>query len=103
LFERSYECICYLLFIVVFVDELDIDSFDGFEKGMTTLHLKPEGEGLDCYCRDVCKMEVLVDYKTLWQQFWMCNNLTYDPEPGDTEVRNNRLCCDVSSQVLNEF
>jgi hypothetical protein len=33
----------------------------------------------------------------------MCNNLTYDPELGDTEVWNNRLCCEVSSQVLNEF
>jgi hypothetical protein len=33
----------------------------------------------------------------------MCNNLTYDPKPGDTEVRNNRLCCEVSSKVVNEF
>jgi hypothetical protein len=33
----------------------------------------------------------------------MYNNLTYDPEPDDTEVRNNPLCCEVSSQVLNEF
>jgi hypothetical protein len=41
--------------------------------------------------------------KILWQRFWMCNNLAYDPEPCDTEVRNNRSCCEVSSQVLNVF
>jgi hypothetical protein len=40
---------------------------------------------------------------TLWQRFWMCNNLTYDPEPGDTEVQNNQLFCAVSSKVLKEF
>jgi hypothetical protein len=56
---------------------------------MATLHLKSEGEEPECYCGDVCKMVVSGDYKTLWQQFWMCNNLTYDPEPGDTDVRNN--------------
>jgi hypothetical protein len=33
----------------------------------------------------------------------MCNNLTYDLEPGDTEVRNSRLFCAVASQILNEF
>jgi hypothetical protein len=33
----------------------------------------------------------------------MCDNLTYDPELGDTEVRNNRLCCEVPSQIINEF
>jgi hypothetical protein len=33
----------------------------------------------------------------------MCNNLTYNPEPGDTEVRNNRLFHEVSAQVLNDF
>jgi hypothetical protein len=33
----------------------------------------------------------------------MSNNLAYDPEPGDTEVQNDRLCCEVSSQVFNEF
>jgi hypothetical protein len=63
LFERFYECICYLLLIVVSVDELDIDSINGFEKGMATLHPKPEGEELECYCGDVYKMEVLGDYK----------------------------------------
>jgi hypothetical protein len=78
-------CICYLL-IVVSVDELDIDSIDGFAKGMCELHPKPKGEELECYCGDVCKMKVLGDYKTLWQWFWMCNNLVYDPKPGDTEV-----------------
>jgi hypothetical protein len=33
----------------------------------------------------------------------MCSNLAYDPEPCDTEVWNNQLCCEVSSQVLNVF
>jgi hypothetical protein len=33
----------------------------------------------------------------------MCNNLAYDPKPCDMEVRNNRSCCEVSSQVLNVF
>jgi hypothetical protein len=88
LFEKSYECICYLL-IVVSVDELDIDSIDGFEKGMVALHLKPDGEESECYYGDICKMEVLGDYKTLWQLFWMYNNLAYDPELDDTEVWNN--------------
>jgi hypothetical protein len=86
LFERSYECICYLLLIVVSVDELDIDSIDEFQKRMAALHLKPEGEEPECYCDDICKMEV-----------------SGDPELGDTVIRNNRLCCEVSSQVLNEF
>jgi hypothetical protein len=103
LFERFYECICYLLLIVVSIDELDIDSIDKFQKSMATLHPKSGGEERECYCGNVCKMEVSGDYKTLWQQFWMCNNLAYDPEPSDTEVQNNQLCCEVSSQVLNEF
>jgi hypothetical protein len=103
LFARSYECICYLLLIVVSVDELDINSIGGFQKGMVALHPKPEGEKPECYCGDVCKMDVSCDYKTLWQRFWMCNNLAYGPELGDTEVWNNRLCCEVSTQVLNEF
>jgi hypothetical protein len=89
LFERSYECICYLLLIAVSIDEFDIDSINGFQKGMAVLHPKLDGEELECYCGDVCKMEVSGVYKTLWQRFWMCNNLAYDPESGDTEVRNN--------------
>jgi hypothetical protein len=64
---------------------------------------KPEGEKPECYCGDIYKMEVSGDYKTLWQGFWMCNNLAYDHKPGDMEVRNNRLCCEVSSQILIEF
>jgi hypothetical protein len=103
LFERSYKCICYLLLIVVFVNELNIDSIDKFEKGIAALHPMPEGEEPECYCGDVCKIEVSSDYKTLWQLFWMCNNLAYDLKPGDMKVRNNRLCCEVSSQVLNVF
>jgi hypothetical protein len=89
LFERSYECIYYPLLIVVSVDDIDINSIDGFEKAMPRLHPKPEGEEPECYCGDICKMQVFGDYKTLWQWFWMCNNLAYDPEPGDTEVQNN--------------
>jgi hypothetical protein len=70
---------------------------------MLGLHIKPEGDEPECYYGDVCKMEVSDDYKTLWQRLWMCNNLAYDPEPGDTEVWNNRLCCEVSSQILYEL
>jgi hypothetical protein len=70
---------------------------------MPKLHSKSESKESECYSGDICKMEVSGDYKTLWQRFWMCNNLTYDPEPSDMEVRNNCLCCEVSSQVLNEF
>jgi hypothetical protein len=103
LLKGFHGCICYILLIVVFIDELDIDSIDGFEKIMLGLHPKPEGEEPECYYGDVCKMQVSGDYKTLWQRFWMCNNLAYDSELGDTKVRNNRLCCAVSSQVLNEF
>jgi hypothetical protein len=51
---------------VVSVDELDIDSIDESEKGMAALHPKLEGEELECYCSDVCKMEVSGDYKMLW-------------------------------------
>jgi hypothetical protein len=70
---------------------------------MPGLHLKPEGEESECYYGDVYKMQVSGDYKTLWQRFWMCNNLAYDPEPDNTEVWNNRLFYVVSSQVPNEF
>jgi hypothetical protein len=72
-------------------------------KGMRELDPKPEGDEPKCYYGDVCKMEVSGDYKTFWRWFWMCNNLAYDPELGDTEVWNYRLCCEVSSQVHNEF
>jgi hypothetical protein len=70
---------------------------------MAALHPKPDGEEPTCYYGGICKIEVSGDYKTLWQWFWMCNNLTYDTEPCDTEVHNNRFCCEVSSQVLNVF
>jgi hypothetical protein len=70
---------------------------------MPGLHPKLEGEEPECYCGDICKMEVSGEYKTLWQRFWMCNNLAYDPESDDTEVCNNRLCCEVTYQVFNEF
>jgi hypothetical protein len=100
----SYECICYLLLLlIVSVDDIGIDSIIGFDKGAPRLHPKLEGEEPTCYCGDVCKMEVSCDYKTLWQRFWIINNLAYDSEPGDTEVRNNRSCCEVSTQTLNEL
>jgi hypothetical protein len=94
---------CFILVVVVCIDEHDIDSIDWYEKAMPRLHLKPRGEVPECYCGDPCKMNVSGDYKTLWQRFWMCDNLAYDPEPGYTEVQKNRLCCTVSSQALNEF
>jgi hypothetical protein len=58
-------CICYIFLIVVSVDEFDINSIDGFVKGICELHPKLEGEEPECYCGDVCKMEVSGDYKTL--------------------------------------
>jgi hypothetical protein len=67
--KGSYECICYLLLIVIPDAELDIDEINGFTKGMGGLHPKPEGEDLECYYGDICKMEVSGDYKTLWQRF----------------------------------
>jgi hypothetical protein len=87
--KGSYECICYLLSTVVPDDELNIDALDGFVKGMRGLCLKLEGEDAKCFCGDVCKMEVSGEYKTLWQRFWMCNNLTYNPRLGDTVVPYN--------------
>jgi hypothetical protein len=66
LFERSYECIYYLLPIVVSVQDIIIDSIDGFDKGMSGLHPNPEVEESGCYCGDVYKMDVSGDYKTLW-------------------------------------
>jgi hypothetical protein len=93
----------FILPIVVCIDEHDIDSIDGYEKTMPRLHPKPEGEVPEYYCGGPCKMNVSGSHKTLWQRFWMCDNLTYDPEPSNTEVRKNQLCCIVSSQALNEF
>jgi hypothetical protein len=85
-------------------DELDIDALDEFAKGMGILHPKPEGEDSRCFCCDICKMEVLGDYKTLWQCFCMCNNLAYDPEPGDTEVPYNMYYKQlIPSRVLTDF
>jgi hypothetical protein len=67
--KGSYGCICYILLVVVCIDEHNIDSIDGYEKTIPGLHLKPEGEPLECFCGDVCKMQVSGDYKTLWQRF----------------------------------
>jgi hypothetical protein len=91
----SHGCFFNILLVVVSINKLDMDSIDGFEKTMPGLHLNPEGEELECYSGDVCKIKVSGDYKALWQWFWMRNNLTYDTKPGDREVRNNRLCCEV--------
>jgi hypothetical protein len=96
LFESSYECLCYIFLVVVSIDEHNIDSIDGFVKTMSRLHPKPEGEVLDCYCGDPCKMNISGSNKTLWQRFWMCDNLAYDPEPGNTEVQ----MCKVSYCVV---
>jgi hypothetical protein len=70
---------------------------------MLRLHPKPEGEPPECFCGDPCKMNVSRDYKTLWQRLWLSDNLAYDPEPRDTEVRNNQFYCAVSSQALNQL
>jgi hypothetical protein len=59
------------VFTVVPDDELNIDALDGFVKAMRGLHLKPEGEDPECFCGDVCKMEVSGDYETLWHRY--CN------------------------------
>jgi hypothetical protein len=72
----------FSVWIIVFDDELDIDALDAF-------HSKPDGESPECFYGDVCKMEVSGDYKTLWQRYWMCDNLANDPKPSDTEVPNN--------------
>jgi hypothetical protein len=96
LFESSYEWFCFIFLVVVSIDDHDIDAIDGFVKTMPGFHLKPESEVPECYCGDPCKMNVSGDYKTLWQRFWMCDNLAYDPEPGDTEVR----ICKISNCVV---
>jgi hypothetical protein len=54
--KGSYRCICYILFVVVCIDEHDIDSIDGYEKTIPGLHPKPEGEPPECFYGDVCKM-----------------------------------------------
>jgi hypothetical protein len=48
-------------------------------------------------------MQMSGDYRTLWQRFRMCDNLAYDPKPGDTEVRTNRLYCTVYFEALNNL
>jgi hypothetical protein len=95
-FKVSHRRICYFLPVVVSIDEHDIDSIDEFAKTMPGLHMKPEGKEPECYCGDLCKMQVSEDYKTLWQWFLMCNNLAYDPEPGDMEVR----MCNITDCVV---
>jgi hypothetical protein len=42
--KGSYRCICYILLVVVCIDEHDIDSIDGYEKIIPGLHPMPEGE-----------------------------------------------------------
>jgi hypothetical protein len=55
----------FYVFTVVSDDELDIDAFDGYARTIRVLHPKPEDESQECFCGDVCKMEVSGDYKTL--------------------------------------
>jgi hypothetical protein len=62
-----YRYICYILLVVVCIDEHDIDSIDGYEKTIPGLHPKPEGEPPECFSGDVCKMQVSEDYNTLCQ------------------------------------
>jgi hypothetical protein len=66
---------------------------------MPGLHPKPEGEVWECYHGDLCNINVSGDYKTLWYRFWICDNLAYDPEPGDTEVR----MCKISDCVVQSY
>jgi hypothetical protein len=100
LFESSYECFCYIFLVVVSIDERDIDSIVRFAKTMPGLHPKPEGVVLECYYGDPYKMNVSGDYKTLWQRFWMCDNLTYDPKPGNMEVQMCKINdCVVQSHI----
>jgi hypothetical protein len=100
LFESSYECFCYIFLVVVSIDDHDIDAIDEFAKTMLGLHPKPESEVLERYCGDPCKMNVSGDNKTLWQRFWMCENLTYDTEPDDTYVRMCKISnCVVQSHI----
>jgi hypothetical protein len=96
LFESSYECFYYIFLVVLSIDDHDIDAIDGFAKTMSGLHPKLEDEVLECYCGDQCKMNMSGDYKTLWQWFWMCGNLAYDFELGDTEVH----MCKISDCVM---
>jgi hypothetical protein len=86
--------------VVVSIDDRDIDTINGFAKTMPGLHSKREGEVPECYCGDPCRMNVSRDYKTLWQRFWMCNNVAYDPELGNTEVRMCKISdCVVQSHI----
>jgi hypothetical protein len=63
--KGSYGCICYILLVVVCIDEHDIDLIDGYEKTIPGLHPKLEGKPPKCFCGDVCKMQVSGDYKIL--------------------------------------
>jgi hypothetical protein len=72
-----YGCICYILLVIVCIDEHDIDSIDRSVSVVTYVR---------CRCQETTR---------LWQRFWICDNLAYDLEPDDMEVRTNRLCCTV--------
>jgi hypothetical protein len=54
--KGSNRCICYIVVVVVFIDKLNIDLIDGFEKTMLGLHPKPEGPEPECYYGDVCNI-----------------------------------------------
>jgi hypothetical protein len=86
--------------VVISIDDHDIDAIDGFVKIMPGLHPKSEGEVPECYYGDPYKMNVSGDYMTLWQRFWMCKNVAYDPELGDTEVQMCKISdCVVQSHI----
>jgi hypothetical protein len=74
------------LFFVVPDAEFNINMLEDFAKVMPELQPKLEGLYLTFFCGDTYKMGVSGNYNTLWQRFWMCENLAYDPEPGDIEV-----------------
>jgi hypothetical protein len=86
--------------IVVSINDRDIDAIDGFAKNMFGLHTKSKGEVPECYCGDPYKMNMSEDYKTVWKQFWICDNLAYDPESGDTEIHMCKINnCVVQSHI----
>ena len=83
-----YQVLSLTRFCVITVpdEELDIDSLEGYDSRYPCHFPKPNGPHPTCFYGDTCKMDVSADYKTLWERYWMCPNLDYDPEPGQTEV-----------------
>ena len=86
-------------FTLVPDEELDIDSLEGYANGCVGMHPKPDGPYSTCFCGDTCKMNVSGDYKTLWQRYWMCDNLAYDPDPTEIGVFCKHLFCPFVSSI----